>query len=170
MLPALKPTQTVSGSDGQEVGEAGRSHPVAQIGGIPAFDEQDVDLLDEGNPALIVEARERGELEHSQGLPAQSEHGCPASSGDELPGLRGPVACPYDAVGMQSASQSPIGFPSSSSIAALMLGFLMPAEVRRNFNLSETPPKRGNHRSPPRPAGEGDEYGATSSAITSNQT
>jgi hypothetical protein len=42
-------------------------------------------------------------------------------------------ACPYDAVGMQSASQSPIGFPSSSSIAALMLGFLMPAEVRRNF-------------------------------------
>src|SRR5438128_4325831 len=44
-----------------------------------------------------------------------------------------PGTCPYDAVGMQRASHSAIGLPSSSSIASLMLGFLMPAEVRRNF-------------------------------------
>src|SRR4051812_17399879 len=46
-----------------------------------------------------------------------------------------PGACPYDAVGMQRASHSAIGLPSSSSIASLMLGFLMPADVRRSFTL-----------------------------------
>src|SRR6266540_143620 len=46
-----------------------------------------------------------------------------------------PGACPYDAVGMQRASHSAIGLPSRSSIASLMLGFLMPADVRRNFTL-----------------------------------
>src|SRR5437868_13066686 len=46
-----------------------------------------------------------------------------------------PGACPYDAVGMQRASHSAIGLPSRSSIASLMLGFLMPADVRRSFTL-----------------------------------
>src|SRR5471030_1690968 len=46
-----------------------------------------------------------------------------------------PGACPYDAVGMHRASHSAIGLPSRSSIASLMLGFLMPADVRRSFTL-----------------------------------
>src|SRR6266581_370698 len=46
-----------------------------------------------------------------------------------------PGACPYDAVGMQMASHPAIGLPSRSSIASLMLGFLMPADVRRSFTL-----------------------------------
>jgi hypothetical protein len=46
-----------------------------------------------------------------------------------------PGACPYDAVGMQRASHSAIGLPSRSSIASLMLGFLMPADVKRSFTL-----------------------------------
>src|SRR5947207_14162904 len=46
-----------------------------------------------------------------------------------------PGACPYDAVGMQRASHSAIGLPSRSRIASLMLGFLMPADVRRSFIL-----------------------------------
>src|SRR5437667_1030279 len=36
---------------------------------------------------------------------------------------------------MQRASHAAIGLPSRSSIASLMLGFLMPADVRRSFTL-----------------------------------
>jgi hypothetical protein len=68
------------------------------------------------------------------------------------------MGCPYNAVGMQRASDSVIGLPSSSTSAFSMLAFLMPAEVRRNFRgcsfarrlawcfLSETAPRRANHR------------------------
>ena len=70
------------------------------------------------------------------------------------------MGCPYNAVGMQRASDSAIGLPSSSTIALWMLAFLMPAEVRRSFRgcsfarvfalcfLSGTAPRRANHRSP----------------------
>src|SRR3954447_3852545 len=40
---------------------------------------------------------------------------------------------PYAAVGMQSALHSAIGLPRRSTKAAEMLGFLIPAEVRRNL-------------------------------------
>src|SRR5581483_6693032 len=43
--------------------------------------------------------------------------------------------CPYNAVGMQRASHSAIGLPSSSTSASWMLAFLMPADVRRSFSL-----------------------------------
>src|SRR3954467_14118444 len=46
----------------------------------------------------------------------------------------GPVMrCAYDAVGMQRALDSAIGLPSSLTSALWMLGFLMPADVRRSF-------------------------------------
>ena len=81
------------------------------------------------------------------------------------------MGCAYSAVGMQRASDSAIGLPSSSSSASWMLAFLMPAEVRRSFNLSETAPRRATHRSR-RSTGDvrATRYGATSSAITSNHT
>src|SRR5215467_2749767 len=41
--------------------------------------------------------------------------------------------CPYVPVGMQRALESAIGLPSSSTSASWMLGFLMPAEVRRSL-------------------------------------
>src|SRR6266496_6755738 len=43
--------------------------------------------------------------------------------------------CPYPAVGMQRALHSAIGLPSRSMSALWMLGFLMPAEVRRYFMM-----------------------------------
>src|SRR6476659_5413326 len=43
--------------------------------------------------------------------------------------------CPYIAVGMQRALDSPIGLPSRSISASWMLAFLMPADVRRSFTL-----------------------------------
>src|SRR4051794_40871634 len=57
---------------------------------------------------------------------------------------------------MHSASHSAIGLPSSSTIASLMVGFLIPADVRRNFiqppgrnpdpYAVETGRSPGNHR------------------------
>ena len=73
------------------VGEARRAHPVAQVGGIAAFDQQDVDLSDERNPPLLVETRKRCELEHAHRLPAQPDRrgpGFPAA--DAPPRLAGP--------------------------------------------------------------------------------
>ena len=42
------------------------------------------------------------------------------------------MGCPYAAVGMQRALDSAIGLPSRSTSASWMLGFLMPADVRRS--------------------------------------
>src|SRR3954449_2036741 len=41
--------------------------------------------------------------------------------------------CPYIAVGIQRALASLIGLPMRSISARSMLGFLMPADVRRSF-------------------------------------
>src|SRR3954469_4903394 len=43
------------------------------------------------------------------------------------------AGCPYDAVGMHRALDSAMGLPSRSTSAFSMLGFLIPAEVRRSF-------------------------------------
>jgi hypothetical protein len=59
---------------------------VAEIQRIAAVDQQDVDLLDEGYPSLFIEAGQRGELQHSHGLPTQFGHGTSRfCSADERP-------------------------------------------------------------------------------------
>src|SRR3954467_15500299 len=45
------------------------------------------------------------------------------------------MGCPYDAVEMQSALDSAIGLPRSSRSALWMLGFLIPADVRRSRTM-----------------------------------
>ena len=80
---------------------------------------------------LFIDAGQRGQLQHSQGLPAQFAHGVLASRPVmNFHASPGPVmGCPYDAVGMQRALDSAIDSPSRSTSALWMLGFLMPAEV-----------------------------------------
>ena len=85
MLPALRPTQTAR-SDGKRPGQSGLPHPVAQIQGIATVDQQDVGLVDHGDPLLFIDAGQRGELQHSQRLPTQFTHGGDGlSSADEPP-------------------------------------------------------------------------------------
>ena len=74
MLPALSPAQTLSGSDGRRSGQPGLPHPVAQVERVAAVHQQRVGLLDPGDPPLLVEAGQRGELQHAQGLPPQLGH------------------------------------------------------------------------------------------------
>src|SRR5947209_590899 len=51
------------------------SSSVAQVRSVAALDEQDVRLSDQRDPALRVEARQGGELQHAYGFPAQSDRG-----------------------------------------------------------------------------------------------
>ena len=86
MLPPLSPTQTVSSQRRQEVRQPRLAHPVAQIQGIAARHQQDVGLLDQGNPTFFIDAGQGGQLQHSQGLPAQLAHRAVGFlSTDELP-------------------------------------------------------------------------------------
>jgi len=57
---------------GQEVGQPGLAHPVAQIQGTAAPNQQSVNLLDGSRPMLFFDAGQGGELEHSQRLPTQT--------------------------------------------------------------------------------------------------
>jgi hypothetical protein len=57
----------------QEVGEAGRPEPVAEVRGIAALDEKRVRLAQERNPARLVEAGQRGQLEHAHRRPAERD-------------------------------------------------------------------------------------------------
>ena len=58
---------------------------------------------------------------------------CPAMNRHAAAGPA--MGCPYVAVGMQRALDSAIGLPSNSTSALWMLGFLMPADVRRSLML-----------------------------------
>ena len=70
----------------QEIRQPGLPHPVAQVQGVAAIHQQDVCLSDPGDPAFFVDAGQRGELQHSQGLPTQLAHGGSGlSSADEPP-------------------------------------------------------------------------------------
>jgi hypothetical protein len=70
----------------QEIRQSRLAHPVAQIQGIAAVHQQDVGLLDHRHPMVLIDAGQRGELQHSQRLPTQFAHGGPGlSSGDEVP-------------------------------------------------------------------------------------
>src|SRR6478672_12578857 len=45
------------------------------------------------------------------------------------------LGCPYCAVGMHRALESPIGLPSISTNASRMLGLVTPPDVRRSFTM-----------------------------------
>jgi hypothetical protein len=48
---------------------------VAQVQGVAAIDQQDVCFSNPTDPAFCIDAGQRGELQHAQGLPAQLAHG-----------------------------------------------------------------------------------------------
>jgi hypothetical protein len=87
MLPALSPIQTVSLSDGQQVRQPGFAHPVAQVEDVAAGDEQGVRFLNQRHPPFPVDAGQRCQLQHADGLPAQVDHGVLGVAADELPSL-----------------------------------------------------------------------------------
>src|SRR3954462_10590315 len=65
------------------------------------------------------------DMGHLGSRPLMNRHAAPGPA----------MGCPYAAVGMQRALASAMGLPSRSTSASWMLGFLMPAEVRRSLML-----------------------------------
>jgi hypothetical protein len=70
----------------QQVRQPGLPHPMAQVQGVTAVDQQHVGLSDPAQPAFRLEAGKRGQFQHAQGLPTQFGHGASGfSSTDETP-------------------------------------------------------------------------------------
>lgn len=55
---------------------------MAQVGCLATVHEQDVGLPNPGNPALLTDSRQGGELEEAQRLPTEAAHGVPRRVAD----------------------------------------------------------------------------------------
>src|SRR5689334_1650607 len=136
-LPALTPTQTVSGSDGSRSARpdsriqwhryvasppSTRSTSAARTHGTQRSAPM------EGN---AVSSRTPSDAQPSPDMYCQSELGSAAMKPRTEVGPH--IGWPHCAVGMQRALHSAIGLPSRSMSALRMLGFVTPPEVRRYF-------------------------------------
>src|SRR5512133_1096306 len=137
MLPALRPTQTVSRSDGKRSAspdcriqwhrykasppEASRTS-VSWTKGTQRSSSMLGSAVSSSTPKDFQPSSHMGSADR----PVMNRH-APAQA------MRGPYTPPYIAVGMQSALDSLMGLPSRSTSASRMLAFLMPADVRRSF-------------------------------------
>ena len=142
MLPALSPTQTVPSSDGSRSASPdsriqwhryrasppeARRTSVSRTRGTQRSSSMLGSAVSSSTPKDFQPSSHIGQL-----------GSCPLMNCHAL--SPGPTqGCPYIAVGMQRALDSPTGLPSRSTSASWMLAFLMPADVSRSFKL---PPLR----------------------------
>src|SRR6266567_3844727 len=136
-LPALSPTQTVSCSDGKRSASPDCRIQWHRYRESPPFTSRASVSLTIGthcsSPMLgsAVSSSTPNDFQPSSHMgqrgsrPLMNRHAAPGPA----------MGCPYDAVGMQRALDSPIGLPRRPTSASWMLVFLMPAEVRRNLML-----------------------------------
>src|SRR6476646_10737626 len=138
MLPALRPTQTVSGSDGKRSASPDCRIQWHRYSASPPFTSRTSASWTQGthrsSPRLgsAVSSSTPRDFQPSSHIGHLGS--CPLMKDQALPGPA--MGCPYDAVGMQRALESAIGLSSRSTSASWMLVFLMPADVRRSFMLS----------------------------------
>ena len=157
MLPALTPTQTVSSSDGRRSAKPdARSQWHRYAASPPSTSRTSVSRTSgtQRSASRLGNAVSSSTPTDFQPSPTVGVPGsCPLI---HRHAWRGPaMGCPYNAVGMQRASDSAVGLSSSSTSASWMLAFFMPAEVRRSFMclrvafewwVLETQRTRTNHR------------------------
>ena len=135
MLPALTPTQTVSPSDGRRSARPEACSQWHRYAASPPSTSRTSVSRTRGTHRSA--SRLGSAVSSSTPIDFQPSptvgvpRSCPLM---HCHAWRGPaMGCPYNAVGIQRASDSAIGLPSSSTSASWMLAFLMPAEVRRSF-------------------------------------
>src|SRR5438034_646869 len=155
MLPALTPTQTVSSSDGRRSARPdARSQWHRYAASPPSTSRTSVSRTSgtQRSASRLGRAVSSSTPTDFQPSPTVGVPGsCPLM---HRHAWRGPAqGCPYKAVGMQRASHSAIGLPSSSTSASWMLAFLMPADVSRSFKL------------PPEFVGEGENVAGTYGSV-----
>src|SRR6266480_1038153 len=134
MLPPLSPTQTVS-SDGKRSASPDCRIQWHRYNESPPFTSRasvSVTRGTQSSSSMLGNAVSSSTPMDFQPNSIIGQRGsCPLM---KFHALGGPaMGCPYEAVGMQRALDSAIGLPRSSTSASWMLGFLMPADVRRNF-------------------------------------
>src|SRR3954454_22311858 len=135
MLPALSPTQTVFCNDGRSSARPDCRIQWHRYKASPPFTSRASVSWTTGtqsSSSMLGSAVSSSTPMDFQPNSIIGQRGsCPLM---KFHALGGPaMGCPYDAVGMQRALDSAIGLPRSSTSASWMLGFLMPADVRRNF-------------------------------------
>ena len=137
MLPALSPAQTVSPRDGRRSASPDSRIQWARYSASPPLTRRTSVSRTHGNqrssPMLgsAVSSSTPKDFHPSSHI---GRRDCPVMKRHAPAGV--PCGCPYPAVGMQRAFASAIGLPSRSTSASWMLGFLMPAEVRRSLTLA----------------------------------
>src|SRR4051794_24884506 len=135
MLPALSPTQTISCSDGRMSASPDCRIQWHRYSASPPFTSRtSVSRTHDTQRSwsMLGSAVSSSTPKDFQPSSHMGQRGsCPLMKFHALPGPA--IGCAYDAVGMQRASDSAIGFPKRSTSASWMLVFLMPADVRRSF-------------------------------------
>ena len=75
MLLPLSPTGNCTRQGRQEGSQAGLPHPVADVVSHLRRMNQGIGFPDCGEPEVLAEARQRGELKHAEGFPTQLAQG-----------------------------------------------------------------------------------------------
>ena len=138
MLPALSPTQTVSRSEGRRSASPDCRIQWHRYKGSPPFTSRTSASWTQGTQrsrsmlGSAVSSSTPTDFQPNSTIGVRPS--CPLMKRQAWPGPV--IGCPYVAVGMQRALESAIGLPSSSTRASRMLGFLMPADVRRSLIVS----------------------------------
>src|SRR5262249_14953457 len=136
MLPALTPTQTVSGSDGRRSASPDCRNQWQRYVASPPSTSRTSASRTQGthrsSPMLgsAVSSRTPTDFQPRSHMGAD----WPAMKRQAEAGVH--MRWPYCAVGMQRALESAIGLPSKPTSASRMLVFVTPPEVRRSFTLA----------------------------------
>ena len=136
MLPPLRPTQTVSGSDGKRSASPDSRIQWHRYSASPPFTSRTSASRTQGtqrSSSMLGSAVSSSTPSDFQPSSHMGVEACPLMKRQAEPGPL--MGCPYDAVGMQRALESAIGLSSRSTSADWMLEFLMPADVSRSLML-----------------------------------
>ena len=137
MLPALTPTQTVSGSDGRRSASPDSRIQWHRYVASPPSTSRTSASRTQGtqrSSPIVGSADSSRRPSDFHSIEVMPPHG-----GRPLTNPRaetGHMGWPHCAVGMHSAVASAIGLPSRPTSASRMLGFVTPPEVRRSFTLA----------------------------------
>src|ERR1700733_12341596 len=132
MLPALNPTQTVLRNDGKRSARPDSRIQWHRYRASPPFTSRTSVSLTRGTQRSSLMLGSAVSSSTPRDFQPSSHIGVVARPVMNRHAEPGPPMA-YVAVGMQSALDSAIGLPRSSTRASLMLVFLMPADVRRSF-------------------------------------
>ena len=137
MLPALTPTQTVSGSDGRRSASPdSRIQWHRYVASPPSTSSTSASRTQgtQRSAPIVGSADSSSRPSDFHSIEVMPPHG-----GRPLTNPRaetGPhIGCPHCAVGMHSAVASAVGLPSRSTSASRMLVFVTPPDVRRSFKM-----------------------------------